>query len=253
MPEKDATNAGKKRRGTVVTVVVITIALVCFVFAMMNMFDVRIGDLQNSSSYRELAAKNFAGAKDSPEKLSSMFEKLRETNPDTVGWIDIPGTDISYPVVQAEDNDFYRTHNFFKEENRGGAVFLDAQDHIGFTNENTVLYGQNMTDGSMFAALKNYQDKSFLSAHSTISIYLADGTAKDYRVFAAYIASDEGESFTDTFSSHGEFEKYVTAMKALSESESDVDVLGGKSILTLSTCEKGEDTAKYIVQAVLHA
>ena len=72
MPEKDATNAGKKRRGTVVTVVVITIALVCFVFAMMNMFDVRIGDLQNSSSYRELAAKNFAGAKEDVYKRQTL-------------------------------------------------------------------------------------------------------------------------------------------------------------------------------------
>ncbi len=251
MSEKDNSLETKKRRGTVITVVVITVALVCFAFSMMNMFDVRLGDLQNSSSYRDLAGKTFVQAKDSPEKLTSMFEKLRETNPDIAGWVNVPQTGISYPVVQTQDNDFYQTHNFFREENRGGAVFLNAGNNLDFSDENTVLFGQNMTDGSMFAALQNYQDKSFFDAHSTIELFLPDGTVRNYTVFAAYIASDEGATFTDSFATREEFEKYVTAMEALSTNDSNANILGGKSILTLSTCEKGKDTAKYIVQAVL--
>lgn len=250
MSENENNNGTKKTRGTVITVVVVTAALVLFVLSMMNMFDVRFGDLKNSASYRDLAVKNFEQAKASPEGLKTMFATLKEGNPDVAAWLDIPGTGVSYPILSGAGNAYYEEHNFFGEENRGGAIFLDEKGSPDFTDANTIVYGQSMNDGSMFASLKDYQDKSFFDAHQDVMIYLPDGTVKNYKVFAAYTASDEGTSFNNSFKSEEEFKTYIKAMQALSKNDTS-GLPAGKAILTLSTVEKGEDTAKYIVQAVL--
>lgn len=238
----------KRTRGTVITVVVVTVALVLFVFSALNMFDLRFSDFANNASYRDLAVKNFEQSKDSPEKLQEMFRILKEGNPDTAAWLDIPGTTISYPILFGAGNDHYETHNFFGEENRGGAVFLDERSDLWAPN--VVIFAQNMTDGSMFAPLKDYQDKSFFDEHQAIMIYLPDGTVKQYQVFAAYTASDGGSSFQNAFQSEEEFQKYLQAMQALSKNDPSA-LPAGNAMLTLATVEKGEDTAKYVVQAVL--
>ncbi len=247
MQEKENAEQNKRTRGTVITVVIVTVALVLFVFSALNMFDLRLSDFANSASYRDLAVKNFEQAKDSPEKLQEMFRILKEGNPDTAAWLDIPGTSVSYPVLFGAGNDHYKTHNFFGEENRGGAVFLDERS--GIWEPNVVIFAQNMNDGSMFAPLKDYQDKSFFDEHQAIMIYLPDGTVKQYKVFAAYTASDEGTSFNNSFKSEAEFQQYLQAMQ--SRLVNDAPPPSGSAMLTLATVEKGEDTAKYVVQAVL--
>lgn len=247
MSENKTIDTKKRTRGVVITVVVITAALVFFVFSMMNMFDVRFSDLSNNASYRDLAVKNFEQSKDSPEKLQEMFRTLKEGNPDVVAWLNIPETGVSYPVLSGAGNDYYETHNFFGEENRGGAVFLNEKGAL--TDANIVIYAQNMSDGSMFASLKNYQDKSFFDAHKTVSLYLSDGSVKNYEVFAAYMASDEGTSFNNSFKSEDEFKQYLQAMQT--RLVTDAPPPSGRAMITLSTVEKGKDTAKYVVQAVL--
>ncbi|MEG2626161.1 MAG: class B sortase [Christensenella sp.] len=250
MTNKNTDAQKKKTLGTVITIVVITIALILFAFFMMNMFDVRISDLENNAAYHDLAVKNFEKSKASPDTIKEMFAGLQKANTGAVAWIDIPGTDVSYPVVQGDDNEYYQTHNYFGKENRGGAIFLSTEASPAFTDANTVIFGQAMNDGSMFSELKEYQDKAFFDTHNSIIVYLPDGSTKTYTVFAAYIASDEDTSFTNSFENEEEFNKYVAAMTALSQNSTDT-LPSGNSIITLSTCEKGADTAKYVVQAVL--
>ena len=88
------------------------------------------------------------------ETFAVNFDVLRDINPDCVGWIEIPGTNISYPIVQGRDNDHYLRLNFEGKYSVGGVIFLDHRCDSDFDRTNTIIYGHNMRDGSMFGSLK---------------------------------------------------------------------------------------------------
>ena len=81
------------------------------------------------------------------------FEGLKAQNPDVVAWIQIPALDISYPVVQGKDNSYYLHHMFDGKENKNGSIFIDYHNQPEFTDSNTIVYGHNMKNGSMFGTL----------------------------------------------------------------------------------------------------
>lgn len=118
------------------------------------------------------------------------LEALAGINPDVCGWLYIPAVDISYPVVQGEDNVYYLTHTFQKEENKSGAVFADANIEKPFEEANTVLHGHNMKDGSMFGRLKKlYQNKKAYPQKLYFYIYTQEHTYR-YLVFAQYVTEN---------------------------------------------------------------
>ena len=78
------------------------------------------------------------------------FNKLEEINPDVIAWIEIPGLEISYPVVQGRDNDYYLHHLITGENHKSGSIFMDFQNQEDLSDRNTIIYGHNMKDGSMF-------------------------------------------------------------------------------------------------------
>ena len=84
------------------------------------------------------------------------LEKLQRENPDVVAWIVIPDTPISYPVLQGTDNAFYLKHNWKKERNSGGSIFMECKNNPDFTDFNTLVYGHRMRDSSMFNALRHF-------------------------------------------------------------------------------------------------
>ena len=108
-----------------------------------------------------------------PQKTSIDFEALKEINSDIVAWIRIPEV-FDYPVVQGEDNQYYLSHTFRKESNKAGSIFLDYRNSRDFTDPNTVIYGHNMRNGSMFRSLHNYMDRSFFDENREVLIYMSD-------------------------------------------------------------------------------
>lgn len=104
----------------------------------------------------------------SNEQLSIDFDALRAINPDIVGWIVVPGTEISYPIVQGRDNAHYLRHTFGGRQSASGAIFLDYRDAPDFRGR-ARIYGHNMRDGSMFAGLRGWDGDRFL-------IHTPDGT-----------------------------------------------------------------------------
>ena len=86
---------------------------------------------------------------------------LQQVNSDVIGWIAIPGTEISYPLVQGTDNDYYLTHTWNQNSSAVGAIFMDCRCSADFSGFNTIVYGHRMNNGSMFAALKHYQKAGF--------------------------------------------------------------------------------------------
>ena len=113
---------------------------------------------------------------------------LREINPDIYAWMDIPGTGISFPILQsAEDEYYYLSHNESKEADDAGCIYTEYFNRKDFSDPNTVIYGRNV-DGR-FAQLHQYQDRDFFDTYRTVNIYLEDRVLS-YQIFAAYNYDD---------------------------------------------------------------
>ena len=94
---------------------------------------------------------------------------LQQQNPDTVGWIELPGTDISYPIMQGASNETYLRHTFNKEYLISGSIFMDFRNNKDYSDFNTIIFGHNMRDGTMFSQLGSYLNDDFLRCYIIFS------------------------------------------------------------------------------------
>lgn len=178
------------------------------------------------------------------------FSALREVNSDVLGWILIPGTAISYPVVQGTDNEYYLSHTWKKWTSVVGSIFLECRNSRDLSDFNTIIYGHRMNNGSMFASLKNYKSQSYWAAHP--AVYLTDDAGSHkYEIFAAYEVSTEGETYRLGFGSDQKKQDFID--HCLDQSVIDTGVVPRTydRILTLSTCTGQGHATRWVVQAVL--
>ena len=177
------------------------------------------------------------------------FESLSAINPDVIGWIIIEDTNINYPVVQGEDNDFYLTHQFDKTKNRAGCLFLDIENDPDFANQNQIIYGHYTKDKSMFYQLRGYKQQDFYDAHPTGWLITPSG---GYRLhfFSGYVSSVEGDGWQTEFSDES-YAKWLAARKSKSLFKSDVNPTEEDAVLTLSTCSYEFDNARFVLHAVI--
>ena len=175
------------------------------------------------------------------------LSELQAQNPDTVGWIEIPGTGISYPLMQADDDAYYLNHTFSNKVNSAGSIFVEALNSPDFTDLHTIIYGHNMKNGSMFAGLKNYASPSYLVAHPNVYIDLADGT-HCYQIFSVYEVEAESDSYTIGFAPDEQYETFLQTLKSRSEYDTGVTAAKEDSIVTLSTCTRNGEH-RYLVHA----
>jgi len=201
----------------------------------------------------EIVAPAFTASPTARPFESYRVSSLKKENRDTVGWLDIPDADIQYPVVQCADNEYYMTHTFKKKRNASGAIFLDCGNTSDFTDFNTVIYGHNMKDGSMFAGLREYRHQKFFDEHPYIEVTLLNKKLK-YRVFAAYVAKDgttidfRGQDCA-TEAQRSAFIK--AARKRSTDIASSYTVSRYDRLLTLVTCAGGDQPWFWVVHAVL--
>jgi len=107
-------------------------------------------------------------------KVKISFEELVDMYPDVIGWLYCEGTPINYPVVQANDNDYYLRRMINGKYNIGGTIFMDYRNNADFRDEITIIYGHNMKNGSMFGSIPKYTKHSFLESHKTIHLTTPD-------------------------------------------------------------------------------
>jgi len=133
---------------------------------------------------------------DTLPQIDERTQKLLDINPDYIGWIEIEGTVIDYPVVQGENNGQYIHTTFEGEDNIAGTIFMDWKNDSSFMSSFSVLYGHNSRDGGMFADLHNYSDEEFLDEFPIITITTPMGEALNYRIFKARLALVTDKLFT---------------------------------------------------------
>lgn len=182
------------------------------------------------------------------------FESLKAEYPDIYAWITIPGTQIDYPIVQhPTDNSYYLNHTVDGRKKVEGAIFTENYNSTDFEDPNTVIYGHNMKNGSMFKGLHKYKDKQFFEENSEIVIY-QEGRVLRYKIFAAYVYDSRHLMLSFDFDDVNIFRSYLNSVLTKKEMSSNIDTTVGVTeedkIITLSTCNNN-DSQRYLVQAVL--
>ncbi len=191
-------------------------------------------------------------------ELTERAKELLAQNPDTVGYINVEGTEVDNPVVQTTDNDYYLSVGFDGEEFRAGTVFMDYTDVFGAYpeewSENIVLYGHNMADNTMFGSLRKYrQDTEYYKEYPfiTLSSNYADYT---YVMIGLVITSGDADADfpywrMEELDDEEAFDSYIDAIESKNMIDNPIDVAYGDSLLTLSTCYSDEDNSRFIIVA----
>ena len=171
------------------------------------------------------------------------FESLLAQGPDVKAWLELPGTVIQYPVTQGEDNSYYLKHLYDGTANKVGCLFIDYENAEDFSDNNTIIYGHNMRDGSMFSTLVEYKAQAYYDEHPEMYLVTPEG-GYVAEVFSAFVASPE-ESGSETspwaleWKDSGAYTTWLSAMQERSVIETGVSVTSSDKVLTLSTCTNG--------------
>ena len=187
--------------------------------------------------------------KEDIEKYSIDFKKLKEKNSETIAWIKINGTDIEYPVVKTNNNEYYLNHGFDKSENGAGWVFMDYRNIGDTTDDNMIIYGHNRRDGGMLGTLKNILTEEWQNNEENLTIpFVSEKIKKEYKVFSVYKIEKEDYYITTNFNTSEEFGSFIENIKSRSIKDFGVDVTKDDKILTISTCANNNN-----YRVVLHA
>lgn len=196
-----------------------------------------------ASSGDSSAADPYAAALESVD-----LDALREVNDEVLGWIYVPDTSISYPLVYSGDNSYYLTRTWNLEYSSVGSIFLDELNNTDFSDYNTIIYGHRMKDGSMFAGLKYYKTQDYYEQHPCVYIATDEGVVC-YQIFAAYEAGTESATYTLSFDSDSDKQSFIDHCVSKSVISTGVTPTVSDKIITLSTCTGNGYATRWVVQA----
>lgn len=242
--------AGSKQALQIVAV----LALVVCAAAALLMFM----SFKKNRSATDKAAEIAAESADIIEDKLMDFDALHEINEDIYAYIQIPGTVIDYPIVQHADdttgNWYYLRRGLDGEKLTAGCLFTEPRNAKDFSDPDTVIYGHNMRDGSMFADLHKYEDDTFMDENPYVYIYTPEKNYI-YRIFAAYhyddrLILDYYNDFTDINLFKDYLDEMYSKYAINGVVDEDVEVTMDDRLLTLSTCSWSDEDARYLVQAV---
>lgn len=232
------------------------ILLIIIFFCTMKIYQKRLGYYTDSRDYdnlRALSPLSDSSINKNPEEHNQDAESeknLKNINPDYRFWIKVEGTNIDFPVVQGEDNDFYLHHNFNKEKSFSGSIFVDSENNLN-DDSNIVVYGHNMRNDTMFAQIKHFKNENFFNANKYVTLY-RDGKKSKFEIFSVYQenAKDLESEIKINFSNKDEYEKYLKDQeeKSLFKREG-IDLNSNDRILTLITCGYDFVNARIVVVA----
>lgn len=176
------------------------------------------------------------------------FSELKKTNNDTVGWIQVNGTNINYPFVQTTDNEYYLTHQFDKKFNGGGWVWLDYRNNSKEFDKNSIIYAHGRQNKTMFGSLRNILTNDWINNKDNYVIKLSTETENTlWQVFSVYRIPTTSDYLEISFEDNNKFLEFANMLKNRSQYDFGTNVSEDDKILTLSTCYNNDD------KVVLHA
>jgi sortase B len=201
------------------------------------------------------AAEETTAPTEHVDTYADRMKRIYDLNDDLVGWIKIDGTELDYPVMQTDvsNRDFYLEHDFDGENSKRGCIYAREECDVSAPSDNITLYGHNMADGSMFAALNAYTEKEAWENNSLIEF--GNLTERHtYKIFAVFKTSASlGKGFTyhqfADAKDEAEFNAFVSKCKELSFYETGETPKFGDKMITLSTCEYTLENGRLVVVA----
>lgn len=181
-----------------------------------------------------------------PLKRVVDFQKLQERNKDVIGWLYIPDTTIDEPILKGTSNDTYLRTDIDKQSKTAGQVFIDEINSKDFKDDNTIIYGHNMRNGTRFHDLRYYVEKEFYNQHNLVYIYLPDHSVNVYKVYSANIIN----ATSDFYQKGIKYTQYVQKAQSSAKQTSEVSQKQQPLIL-LSTCYAHNSENRYVVFARL--
>lgn len=193
-----------------------------------------------------------------PEKTERQLqiEELQKENKDIVGWIEIVGTNINYPVLQGEDNDYYLTHNYKHEKISSGSIFLDKDYDFSKPSTNLLIYGHRNKKGLMFEEVINFKNEEYYNEHKYIR-FTTPTEDLTFEVIAAFNSRVYYKDETNVFryyyfvnaNNRKEYEDYINNSKQASLYDTGKTAVYGERLLTLSTCDYSQENGRFAIVA----
>ena len=189
-----------------------------------------------------------------PSVILPEYSGIYLLNSDLVGWINIPDTQINYPVMQSPDRrDYYLTRDFDGKDNKNGCIYVREQCNVFRPSDNLTIYGHNMRNGNMFHDLHKFRDKSFWDGHRyfTFDTILEHHTYEILAVFTTTASVGRGFAYHlfVNATTEEEFDRYVAKCKELSLYDTGVTAAYGDKLISLSTCEYSQVNGRLVVVA----
>ena len=255
----------------VILTLLLVVSLVVFIYAAYNIITTLVDYGEGEAAYNELQqfvqppaptppttlpiAPDAPVSPDAPETPGIAypqvdFDQLLEVNNNVVGWIYIEGTNINYPIVLGADNDYYISHMINGKKNKAGSIFMDYRNHGDFLDDNTILYGHNMKNDTMFADITNFRNQEYYDAHPIGLIMTPDGNFY-FEIIAAHVANVNSSAWQLAFDSADA--KLDWAQKAMGKSGfvSRYTPTATDKLITLSTCSYEYNNARFVLVGVL--
>lgn len=185
------------------------------------------------------------------------LEELQKENSEIVAWLEIENTNINYPVLQCDNNDFYMNHDYKKDYSLGGSIFLDKSFSWEPQSTNLLIYGHNMINGTMFENLLNYRDINYYHEHPIIR-FTTNTKDIEYEIFAVFPSRTYYKNEQNVFryyyfinaDNEDEYNSYVENAKKASIYDTGITAQYGQSLITLSTCAYHTQDGKFVVVGV---
>lgn len=189
-------------------------------------------------------------------ELMLKIDALKQENSEVVGWIEIEDTKINYPVMQGVDNEFYLSHNYKKEKNIEGSIFVDKSYDFSKPSTNLLIYGHRYPGGTVFEDLKKYTDESFYKNHQIIK-FTTSNEESEYEIIAVFLSRVYYKNETDVFryyyfidaANEEEFNYYINNSKASSLYDTGKTAVYGDELMTLSTCAHYTENGRLAIVA----
>jgi sortase B len=179
------------------------------------------------------------------------WDELHEQNEDIYAWIYIPNTNIDYPILQhPTDLNYYIDYNIDGTKGYPGCICTQYYNSKDFNDPNTIVYGHNMKNGTMFRTLHNYEDEEFFNDNPYVYIFTPE-TTYVYEIFAACTVSDEHLMYAYDFWKYGDYNSFISdicnSRAMTNQVREGSEAVYGDYLLTLSTCVSGQSNKRWIV------
>ena len=240
----------------VIKIILLVICLCVFIFSAYNIYKYLSEENANKKLNNELMEKaiietpndNNDNTQENEDILpiSVDFSVLKQENEDIVGWLYLEDSPINYPVVQSNDNDYYLRRLVNGEYNIAGSLFMDYRNDSNLEDNNTIIYGHNMKNNTMFGSLQEYKNQNYYDNHK-VMYYFTPGKNYIIELFTGYTISVESDIYDLSIIDSSKLEELISK----SDFESNTKVTEEDKIITLSTCAYEYDGARYVVMGVL--